>query len=570
MHAVPGSANEVEGNTQTVGMMVAEFQSHKQHSKPDSSHEWITLSPSWMQRKSYGGYRGRRHNSKSVVHGTTIRGRRHKPRKRVSPAKRSDGHQICEDASENDSTNPSDVTNGDSSSGPSDPICSSSVQLQPNSRGLKEKTLQSMLRPWTPTAHKVEMNKKQYEDVCSQSLQFLHLTDLCAATQVCRQWARLITHDKLKRKCIFQTPVPCWARRYFWQHSAPARPKREQSQYQQLLQLGVTSLLPSPVKLEKEQVDTHNVQKGDKYAGSKMPTGVKQLPTDNEQETNNPTRKTRYSASLQHQEQQHQIREVRQQQRNWNAEISEDVRRTFGSATIGSSDSPSSCGYMGFALADFEDGREPAPLLEVRERRLQNVLLAYAVLNDEVGYCQGMNYLVSILLSNVGWDEEEAFWLLVLLMEHYEMMHIFRPGMDHLELRFFQFSTLLSRDLPVLHKHMQRHGVHPSMFASGWFITLFSNFNTLSPPVVAHIMDVFFMDGWKIIFRVTMAIMETLQDTLLGCDMEGMIREFYGFANGKGKDLDSKTLLSKSMQYKITESMLQKIAEDYHRQRPSR
>ena len=42
---------------------------------------------------------------------------------------------------------------------------------------------------------------------------------------------------------------------------------------------------------------------------------------------------------------------------------------------------------------------------------LRRVLVAYACHRKEVGYCQGMNFLVGILLLHC--SEEDAFWLLV-------------------------------------------------------------------------------------------------------------------------------------------------------------
>jgi hypothetical protein len=48
--------------------------------------------------------------------------------------------------------------------------------------------------------------------------------------------------------------------------------------------------------------------------------------------------------------------------------------------------------------------------------------------------------------------------------------------------------------------------------------------------------------------------------------MEGMIREFYGFAaSSLGRDLDSTALLERAMKFKVTESQLQEMAERYHR-----
>jgi len=45
---------------------------------------------------------------------------------------------------------------------------------------------------------------------------------------------------------------------------------------------------------------------------------------------------------------------------------------------------------------------------------LRNVLHAYAIYDPEVGYCQGMSYITSILILHMA--PENAFWMLMSLM----------------------------------------------------------------------------------------------------------------------------------------------------------
>ena len=46
---------------------------------------------------------------------------------------------------------------------------------------------------------------------------------------------------------------------------------------------------------------------------------------------------------------------------------------------------------------------------------LRKVLLAYAVRNSAIGYCQSMNYICALLLFHL--EEERAFWVLAALIE---------------------------------------------------------------------------------------------------------------------------------------------------------
>jgi hypothetical protein len=46
-----------------------------------------------------------------------------------------------------------------------------------------------------------------------------------------------------------------------------------------------------------------------------------------------------------------------------------------------------------------------------------NILSAYSVYNEKVGYCQSMNFIVGFILLMCGGDEVEAFWLFSSLSE---------------------------------------------------------------------------------------------------------------------------------------------------------
>ena len=46
---------------------------------------------------------------------------------------------------------------------------------------------------------------------------------------------------------------------------------------------------------------------------------------------------------------------------------------------------------------------------------LRRVLLAFAVRNNNIGYCQSMNYICGLLLFHM--DEEHSFWVLSALIE---------------------------------------------------------------------------------------------------------------------------------------------------------
>lgn len=107
---------------------------------------------------------------------------------------------------------------------------------------------------------------------------------------------------------------------------------------------------------------------------------------------------------------------------------------------------------------------------------LQNGLFgickAYALFDEEVGYAQGMNFIAMPLLFNM--PEEEAFTLFVRLMNHYKLRDLFVADMPGLHLHLYQFARLLEDFEPALYCHLNRRQVHPQLYATQWFLTLFA------------------------------------------------------------------------------------------------
>lgn len=120
--------------------------------------------------------------------------------------------------------------------------------------------------------------------------------------------------------------------------------------------------------------------------------------------------------------------------------------------------------------------------------------------------------------------EEQAFSILVSLMYDYGLRDLYKDGFDNLYLRLYQLSRLIQDQLPKLHEHFAANGVETHMFASQWFLTLF----TARFPLyfVFHIMDVVLLDGIDILFQVAMTLLEKYESELRQQDFEGVLRFF--------------------------------------------
>jgi len=146
---------------------------------------------------------------------------------------------------------------------------------------------------------------------------------------------------------------------------------------------------------------------------------------------------------------------------------------------------------------------------------LYNVLHAYSVLDKLVSYCQGMNYMVAVLLMFM--EEEDAFWVLVNIMFHYGMSGLYRDDTAVLANYLNLFHECARQHYPRLINHFDEQGYVPHMYVTEWFTTLFVY--RLPLVTVVRIWDFFFTCGQEGLFKIGLALLAHCDD-LIGVAME--------------------------------------------------
>lgn len=79
---------------------------------------------------------------------------------------------------------------------------------------------------------------------------------------------------------------------------------------------------------------------------------------------------------------------------------------------------------------------------------MRRILLAYAFFDTEVGYVQGLNFIVANLLWHS--SEEQAFWALISMMYLYDLRCMFLPVPNHIVYSHFKFNYFLSHIVYVI------------------------------------------------------------------------------------------------------------------------
>jgi TBC1 domain family member 8/9 len=148
--------------------------------------------------------------------------------------------------------------------------------------------------------------------------------------------------------------------------------------------------------------------------------------------------------------------------------------------------------------------------------RLRRVLTAYSWVNTEVGYCQAMNIVVAALLIYM--SEAQAFFLLSALCDRlvpgYYSTTMYGTLLDQKV-----FESLVEKTMPILWENLVKSDVQLSVVSLPWFLSLYIN----SMPLVFafRVLDVFFVEGPKVLFQVGLAILRINGEALLDATDDG-------------------------------------------------
>ncbi|CAD8074805.1 unnamed protein product [Paramecium primaurelia] len=172
---------------------------------------------------------------------------------------------------------------------------------------------------------------------------------------------------------------------------------------------------------------------------------------------------------------------------------------------------------------------------------LQSLLRIYAFYNQDVGYCQGMNYIAGYLYLNFQ-DQEIAYKAFDRMMNLY-FKDLYINDFSKLKIGFYQFDRLLQIFLPELQQHLKDQKIDPSYYVASWFITLYSNVFQYSQrsALLNIIWDIFLAEEWKGFFKVTFYLLWLLQQHLLNLEFDDILHylgqliksEFFNIDNEK-------------------------------------
>jgi hypothetical protein len=236
------------------------------------------------------------------------------------------------------------------------------------------------------------------------------------------------------------------------------------------------------------------------------------------------------------------------------------------------------------------------------QSKLGFILHSLAAAHGDVGYCQGMDYVVAhllrILQDTIRWQtmkdtlpdvikatsslpdlallgdetpekiyeeidkslvvEETVFRMMDTMFTTYNLRHMYWPELRCLKTCCRVFEKLIQIKLPVLADHFEHHELNVGLFALGWFQTLFLYLPSMPSATVCHMWDIWLVErSFKIFFRVGTAILFLSQPILLNHELEGMMTYLNTIPDATLLNPD--ILIACALNIKVTNSMLAEI-----------
>lgn len=127
---------------------------------------------------------------------------------------------------------------------------------------------------------------------------------------------------------------------------------------------------------------------------------------------------------------------------------------------------------------------------------------------------------------------------------------------------FYQLDKLVESEMLDLSQHFQKNKIETHMFASQWFLTIF----TAKFPLcfVYRVMDMFLCEGRRVLIAIALGLLKTARKELLLLDFEGILNYFRVSLPKKfTTDAECSRLFQLLKNYKVTDAKLKKLEKEY-------
>lgn len=152
---------------------------------------------------------------------------------------------------------------------------------------------------------------------------------------------------------------------------------------------------------------------------------------------------------------------------------------------------------------------------------------------DDMGYCQGQNYVVDVMMK-AGLPERETFCLFLYLLRQGHFHGMYRKEVAMLAGYMDKLEEKVKDGLPELSAHFEGEQYPPPLYALEWITTFFG---LAAQPLVSLVaLDLFLAGARNPVLRLCVSFLGEMEGELLGLDQEGLLKGFRSRALNVGAE----------------------------------
>lgn len=153
---------------------------------------------------------------------------------------------------------------------------------------------------------------------------------------------------------------------------------------------------------------------------------------------------------------------------------------------------------------------------DLGQANLKNILNAYSLYDAEIGYCQGLPFLIALILFHFK-SNPMTFLAAINIFEKKKNLNfkkIFDEKMSGLKLWFYQFDEIFKKHSPELYSHFENLKVDLKLFTSKSFLSFFAVGCPLQ--ILIKLFDVMIIEGFQSsIFKICLIILNKNKEIFL-------------------------------------------------------
>ncbi|GBC24152.1 uncharacterized protein OCT59_008863 [Rhizophagus irregularis] len=196
------------------------------------------------------------------------------------------------------------------------------------------------------------------------------------------------------------------------------------------------------------------------------------------------------------------------------------------------------------------------------QRALFDVLRAFSNYDEQVGYCQGMTNIATILLMY--YTEEYAFIMLTKMFTKCNLHDLYIPGFPALMESFYVQEKLMNKYAYKIFVHFKNLQISSTAYATRWYITLFTS-DVVPHHTLLRIWDLLMLYGFDILYFVAVALLKYNEAILLSSDFDRALTMLSSSIKVTDDDKLTKKI-RKMYNKKGTQKLIVNLKEEYRNQ----